>query len=110
MPSPHKRAREKLRGAVHRLAVGEGDVRSRLLAAHWLLSQLTARDLPPECLAVYKQIMRDLTKKGPELGPAGEVWKPACQHTMSRIRNATGRDIAERIYALNTDLEHLTSK
>ena len=110
MRSPNKRAREKLRGAVHRLAVGEGDVRSRLVSAHWLLKQLSARDLPAELHEPWRLIMSELTKRGPVVGADGELWTPACKNTMSRIRNSTGRQIAEKIYSLHTDIEYLQTK
>ena len=110
MPLPHRRAREKLLGAVHRLAVGEGDVRSRLISAHWFLSQLSARDFPEELRESWQEVMSDLTKRGPVLSAEGEVLKPACKHTMSRSRNSTGRKIAEKIYSLHTDIKHISSK
>ena len=110
MPSPNKRAREKLRGAVHRLVVGEGDVRARLVSAHWLLNQLSASGLPKELQEPWRQLISDLTKRGPVLSPDGEVQTPACKHTMSRIRNSTGREIAERIYSLHTDIEFMSNK
>lgn len=107
MPLRHKRAKEKIRGAVYRLAVGEGDVRSRLVSAYWLLKQLSATDLPPQLLEPWNEVIHDLTLRGPLTGPDGDVWKNACEHTMSHLRNSSGRKIAEKVYALMTGLEHL---
>ena len=96
----YSRVREKLANALHRLATREGDVRQRLRAAHWPLAQLTAQELPPELLDDWQSIMHRLTRLGPERGPDGDLWADALEHTMSRIRNSTGRLIANDIYRL----------
>ena len=95
----YSRVREKLTEAVYRLATREGDVRARLKSAHWVLRHLTAEELPPELRDDWESIMRRLTRHGPELYN-GEVFRDAVTHTMSRIKNSTGRLIATDIYGL----------
>jgi len=97
----YSRVREKLSKALHRLATREGDVRQRLRAAHWVLAQLRASELPPELRDDWQSIMNRLTRLGPERGPNGDVWADALEHTMSRIRNSTGRIIANDVYRLH---------
>lgn len=101
----YSRVREKLGAAVYRLAVGEGDVRARLKSAHWVLRQLRAEELPPELREGWESIMRRLTRHGPELH-YGEVFQDAVTHTMSRIKNSTGRVIATDIYTLYSLFAH----
>ena len=88
MPRRHSRAHEKFLDAEYKLAVGEGDVRSRLRSAFIVLNRLHEDDLPPELLEDWKWIMHQLTRFGPEHGKGGEVWQTAIDHTMSRIRNS----------------------
>jgi hypothetical protein len=96
----YSRVREKLTEAVFRLATREGDVRARLCSAHWVLNQLTAEELPPELRDDWASVMNRLTRRGPEVLPDGEVLRNAVAHTMSTIRNSTGRIIATDIYRL----------
>lgn len=96
----YRRCREKFYSALHRLAVGEGDVRTRLLGAHRFLRQLTKEEVPPELQSEWAEIMRLLTKRGPEVEQDGTICSPAAVHTLNRMRNSTGRRIAERIYMM----------
>ncbi len=87
--------------AERKLAIGKGDVRERLRSAFKLLRMLREEEVPEEMKSDFSWIMRQLTRHGPEVGPDGTVYKTAVDHTMSRIRNVTGRKIAQRIYKLN---------
>lgn len=89
----------KLREAVCRLATREGEVRKRLKAAHWALRHLSTEELPPELRDEWQSIMRRLTRHGFEVYD-GEVFRDAVTHTMSRIKNSTGRLIATNIHGL----------
>lgn len=102
----YSRVREKLGTAVYRLAVGEGDVRARLKSAHWVLRQLRAEELPLELREGWESIMNRLVRYGPEVLPDGEVFRDAVTHTMSRIKNSTGRAIATDIYGLYGSFVH----
>ncbi|SRR6266446_6377732 len=102
----YSRAREKLMDAEYKLAVSEGHVRERLRRAYTPLRRLSAEDLPAELRDEWRAILREMTRHGPERDPDGHVWRNAIDHTMSRIRNRTGRKIAERIYRLRAQLLH----
>jgi hypothetical protein len=101
----YSRVREKLTDAVYRLATREGDVRARLISAHWALSHLTAEELPPELRDEWQRIMNRLTRRGPELY-YGEPFRNAVTRTMSTIRNSTGRAIAIDIFGLYRSFVH----
>jgi hypothetical protein len=96
-----QRCKEKLRATVYRLAVAEGNVRERLKGAHWYLRQLAPEDLPPDHREEFADILHELTWRGTERGPDGYVWRSAIDHTLARMRNGTGRRIAERLAALS---------
>jgi hypothetical protein len=98
---PYNRCKEKLRGAIYRLAVAEGDVRDRLKGAHWYLRQLSPEELPPEYREEFADILSELIWRGAERGPDGDVWRSALDHTLTRMRNGSGRRIAERLIALS---------
>jgi hypothetical protein len=97
----YQRFKEKVRSSVYRLAVGEGDVRDRLRRAYKELRSLRREDVPPELLDEWKSILSALTRLGPERDSDGDIYQTSITHTLSRIRNSTGRKIAERIWALN---------
>lgn len=56
-------AAEKLSNAVHALAVGPGDIKSRLRDAFTELVSLSERDLPEKLRADLRWIKNELTKK-----------------------------------------------
>ena len=89
--------------AERKLTIGEGNVRERLRIAFKTLRMLREEEVPPEMRPDLSWVMHQLTRLGPEVGPDGTVYKTAVDHTMSRIRNVTGRKIAERIYRLNRE-------
>lgn len=94
------RCREKFNAALYCLAVREGDVRERLRGAYRYLRMLSEDEVPSHLQGEWGEILEALTRHGPELGPNGEVYQNALGHTLHRIRNSTGRRIAERIYVL----------
>ena len=98
---PYARCKEKLRAAIYRLTVAEGDVRARLKGAHWYLRQLTPQDFPPEHREEFANILHELTWRGAERAADGYLWRSALEHTLARMKNATGRRIAERLVALS---------
>lgn len=105
---PHyRRCREKFHVALYRLAVGEGDVRARLVSVHRYLHMLSEDEVPPSLRVEWAAILHTLTRRGPEFGRDGTVYKSAVVHTLSRIRNSTGRRIAVRVHALVGALEIL---
>ena len=86
MPRPYARCREKFSLAVRALAIGEGDVRSRLQIAFKHLRRLSPAEVPQFAKDEWQSILDDLTRHRSEVGPDGEVYKTAIEHTMSRIQ------------------------
>lgn len=101
----YKYAKEKLGRVVRYLAIGERDVRDRLRVVSSDIFRLNGDDLPPRLRKHLVWIQRELTKYGPEVGPNGERYKNAVSHTLGRIRNSTGRKIAERILKMFSDVK-----
>ena len=100
----YRRCKEKIYAAVYKLAVAEGDVRERLSGAYWYLRQLSPEEIPDNLREEFVDIVQSLTRRGPELGPNGAIYNPAHVHTLSRMKNSTGRKIAERIVRLSREL------
>ena len=89
-----KYALEKLAAAVHSLAVGPGDVRSRLYSAFVDIFILAPEDFPPSFRRQYRSIRYQLSKREAR-GREGRVVA-----TLSRMRNSTGTAIARKIVDL----------
>ena len=100
----YRRCREKFHAAIYRLAVGEGDVRDRLRGAYRYLRMLSEHDVPPHLRKEWEAILASLTWYGPEVDSDGTAYRKSMDHTLSRIRNSTGRRIAERIWVLAREL------
>ena len=104
---------ERVTEAVEALCVGKGDVRSRLMAATYLLVPLRDRDFPTELQNQFRKIMRDATKydasdldRNFPLYPTGS-WNDRqgrIEATMRRIRRSTGQSIARDIWSLYVKL------
>ncbi|MQC27049.1 MAG: hypothetical protein DWG76_06350 [Chloroflexi bacterium] len=60
---PYSFAREKIGGAIYYLAIGEGDVRSRLWSAYMEFHPLSEKDFPDGLRKDYRWIMKELTKR-----------------------------------------------
>lgn len=99
------RYRGKYSTALYALAVGEGDVRQRLRGAYRQLRMLREDEVPESHKKEWARILSLLERRGPVLGLRGEVYKDALNHTLDRMRNKSGRKIAERIYSLVTSIE-----
>lgn len=93
-------ALEKFSEAVRILAIGEGDVRSRLNSAFLVFHPVAERDLPPELVDDWKWIMHQLTRFPSQRGGCDTV-----ERTLRKIQNRTGKKIAERIVYLCHRLE-----
>ena len=104
------RAWKKLMDAEYQLAVGEGDVRQRLRRAYTILRRLQADELSAESREEWRAILSEMTRLGPERLRDGTVLNTAIDDTMSRIRNTTGRKIAERIYRLYAEFKWMESR
>lgn len=85
-------AQEKFDAAVHELAVGEGDVRTRLQDAATTLAVVQPSDLPPPLDVHLKWVREKLTSREPRFDGQSRL-----SATLGAMQNATGRGIAERI-------------
>jgi hypothetical protein len=65
---------------------------------------LSEHDVPPHLRKELEAILTSLTRFGPEVDPDGTVYQKSINHTLSRIRNSTGRKIAERIWVLASEV------
>lgn len=101
------RHREKFNAALYYLAVGEGDVRARLRHAYTQLRRLREDEVPAPLRVEWRSILNALTARGPQRASSGDIQKNALDHTLDRMRNTSGRKIAERIYAMVGDAEEL---
>ena len=91
---------EKLTNALDSLALGEGDIRKRLINVSVDLIGINSREIPEEYKANWNWIQQQLTKFGPVTSPSSEVWLGAVENTMKKIRKLTGVKIAKEIYSL----------
>jgi len=100
-----KRCKEKFRSAIYCLAVREGDVRERLLPAYRYLNMLTDTEIPEAYRNEWRSILEACTRYESDKDADGTVYLSAVEHTMKRIKNSTGRRIAERIFRLACELD-----
>ena len=101
-PALMQRASELLSEAVMDLAIGPGDVRSRLIVAAGPLRMVPAEGLPQDLRAEWESIVTDLSSRERTSPYESEVG-----HTVSRMKNKTGAKIAEQIVSLHAKLEIL---
>jgi hypothetical protein len=92
-------AKDKFNYAVYLLAVGPGDVRSRLKRAFIDFKPVQDQDIPDDLLEDFRSIVKELKKFEPVVRAGGVIAAP------KRIQNRTGVKIAERIYNLAARLE-----
>lgn len=97
-------AQEKLYVAIRSLAIGQGDVRTRLVDAFMSFHTLKEDDLPPKHRKDWRWIITQLTKHGPICDYKGKIYKGSVENTMSKIRNSTGLKIATKIVDIGYDL------
>lgn len=102
-------AHEKLTSAVHILAIGPGDVRSRLWHAYLEFSPIRKDHLPVDLQSDYEWIIKQLTRYEPNEIERLRMGKGMVQATLSRIKNSTGARIAQRIAELSSKVERALS-
>ena len=102
--------KEKLREAIYSMAVGPGDVRSRLLTASSALVAIKESDIPSELRGRWEEFHAGLTKYGPVKDGRGETAVGAIEHTLQRIKNSTGVGLAVCLYELLSELENLEER
>lgn len=94
--------RGKFDEAVRSLALGEGDMRTRLESVYMTLHVVRSDDLPPPLRPHWEWVVKELTYR-----PARYRLEGTLQATLSQMRNTTGRKIAERIYQIRDALNDL---
>lgn len=97
-------AQEKLLVAIDYLAIGEGDVRQRLLAVFQDLCFLTEQDFPDHLHRDWLWVMEQMSRYGPLEDHNGKEWCGSLENTMRKIRRATGVKIAQRLIFLRNEL------
>ncbi|MBI1323371.1 hypothetical protein GC170_09310 [bacterium] len=95
----------QLQLAIRMLALGPGDIRSRLLDAYYPLHTIQKEDLPPHLQKDWQWITKQFIRFGPVKDQTGKVWIGVVEHTMRKIRNNTGVKIVERIILLDDELQ-----
>ncbi len=98
-PSRLSYSLEKFDQAVYLLAVGPGDVRSRLKRAYIEFWAVQEKDIPGDLLEDFRWIKKELTKREP-VAKEGSVIA-----TLEKMQNRTGVKIAERICYLAARLK-----
>jgi hypothetical protein len=100
-PGPLLYINEKLSDALHILATGPGDVRSRLITACPKILFLSGSSLPEKLKEELDWIQKKLTEKNE--GPHGyDKFR-----TLRRMNNSTGSKIASKILNLQCEVDSL---
>ncbi|MDP1715561.1 MAG: hypothetical protein Q8L41_12525 [Anaerolineales bacterium] len=116
---PYLYAHEKLSTSVRILAIGEGDIRSRLQGAFNEFHTLQSKDIPPELQKDYAWIIKELTKREPKYqfdtidNPFDEnqmnylEWKKdgSLLYNLRRMKNRTGSRIAKKVCDLQDSIQ-----
>ena len=95
-------ASEKFAMAIYRLAIGPGDVRSRLRDAFYEVHPVQSSLLPDGIRQEYDWILEQLTKCEPRFERDSRL-----DATLSKMRNNTGTKIAKRIVELKRRIDDL---
>lgn len=97
----------QLKLAINDLAIGEGDIRSRLSDIYGnYFYKLNENDFPQELKNEWLNIIDSMSKLGSRVLYGKQIHTPV-ENTMMRIKNKTGSRIAERIIGLKRSLvEH----
>lgn len=95
----------KFSQAIRDMAVGEGDVRSRLEAAYWTLEPIDPDELPTPLDTHFRWICQQLTRRERRWPMDSSV-----RASLASMQNKTGRRIAERLLEIHEALEELYSE
>ena len=96
--------REKLTSAIHILATGQGDVRSRLLHAYDEFHPLRENHFPEPLKKKWAKLYKGLTRFGPVHDHKGQIDVGSVQNTLQRIKNSTGEQLANLVFDLYSEL------
>jgi hypothetical protein len=103
----HLYAYEKFTSALGTLAVGPGNVRTRLRAAYYHIYSVREEHLPNHLHTDYEWILQQLLRYDPVTDRDGNIIRGSLDETLGRIRNSTGVKIAERILRIYHQLNWL---
>jgi hypothetical protein len=101
---------EKLSAATRALALGPGDMRSRLVTAHLCMHTLRDSDFPNELRKDWRWICEQLSRRGPIVRDDGTVRVGSVENTMQHIQNRTAVKIAERLLELYRAITEATPR
>lgn len=105
MSIQYQYAKCRVSEGIQKLCVSPGDVRSRLLAANDAMSSLSTSHFPEHLKPKWDSFWSLMTKCGPAKNFEGVMWQGAVEHTMRRIKNATGAKIAAALWELHEALQ-----
>lgn|GEM_PF-1704773 len=105
MSIQYQYAKCRVAEGIRELCVSPGDVRSRLLAANDVMSSLNTSHFPEHLQPKWDSIRILMTKHGPAKNFDGIIWQGAVEHTMRKIKNATGTNIASALWELHEALQ-----
>lgn len=91
---------EKLTNTLDSLALGEGNIKERLLNVYFILSRINPNEIPEEYKSEWESILNQFTRLGPRTSNSGLELMSPLDNTMRKIHKSTGVKIAERIYNL----------
>ena len=98
---------EKLLQAERSLALGEGDMRSRLSSAFLCFHTLMETDFPEDLKPEYRWIMSKLTAREPYYDYEGKVQVGSVARSCQSMRNKTAASIDERLLHLKDKIKDL---
>ena len=97
-------ALEKLSLAIDDLAIGEGDIKSRLRSVFPLLSAVSVGEFPDDLKSEWESIIHRLTKKN-SINKGTEYDEGDFEATIFRMHKSTAVKIAKDILEIQSRLE-----
>jgi len=95
--------KERVYLAVKELCIGGSDVRGRLVISVNILLALSPEEFPEEIREDFNWVIQQSTKHKSDVSE----YKSDLQVTMARIRNSTGKKIAERIFNIYSSIQNI---
>jgi len=95
--------KERVFLSVKELCVAEGDVRARLVISINILMALSPEEFPESLREDFELVIRESTKHESNI----PEHRSNLEITMKRIRNSTGKKIAEKIFNIYSDIQSI---
>lgn len=95
--------KERVYLAVKELCIGGSDVRGRLVTSVNILMALSPDEFPEEIREDFNWVIQQSTKYKSDI----PEYKSDLQVTMTRIKNSTGKKIAERIFNIYSRVQSI---